>query len=67
MLDIKSLLGAMLAIVFGVVLFPTVKDEVDKINTTGVTGGSLIALLPMIYIIVIVSGAVAYVYWGAKK
>jgi hypothetical protein len=65
-IDIKSLIGAMFGIVVGLALFPVVKDQVDAVNTTGVTGGSLISIIPMIYILIIVGGAVAYVYFASK-
>ena len=67
MIQIKDLISALIGIVVGVALFPVVNDEVQKVNTTGVTGGTLITLIPMLYIIIIFAGAVAYVYVGAKK
>lgn len=32
------------------------KTQVDAVNTTGVTGGTLITLIPMLYIIIIFAG-----------
>lgn len=64
---VKDLITALIGIVIGLVLFPVVKDEVDAVNTTGVRGGSLIGLIPMLYILIIFGGAVAYVVVGMKK
>lgn len=66
-LSIKALIGALIGIVVGLALFPTeehklnlcscwVKTQVDAVNTTGVTGGTLITLIPMLYIIIIFAG-----------
>jgi len=65
-ISIKSLIGALIGMVIGLALFPTVTEQVDAINTTGVTGGTLITLLPMVYILIIFGGAIGYVYVANK-
>jgi len=65
-ISIKSLIGALVGIVVGLALFPVVKEQVDAINVTGVTGGTLVSLIPMIYILIIFGGAIAYVYVATK-
>jgi len=61
---IDKLIGAMLAIVVGVVLIPVIIDSVDGLNATAVaryTGvGALTDILPLLFVIIIVGGAVAY-------
>jgi hypothetical protein len=39
-------------------LFPIVNDAVNDVNVTGVTGGSLIKLIPFFYILLIIGGAI---------
>lgn len=63
-------MGAMLAVVVGVALVPTIIDAIDNVRyidgnistpatlPTGV--GSLIVILPLLFVIIIVGGAVAY-------
>jgi ACR3 family arsenite efflux pump ArsB len=65
-LSIKALIGALIGIVVGLALFPTVKTQVDAVNVTGVSGGTLIGLIPMLYIIIIFAGAVGYVYVSSR-
>jgi hypothetical protein len=65
-ISIKSLIGALIGMVIGLALFPTVTEQVDAINTTGITGGTLITLLPMVYILIIFGGAIGYVYVANK-
>lgn len=65
-ISVKALIGALVGIVVGLALFPVVKEQVDAINTTGVTGGTLITLIPMVYILIIFGGAIAYVYVSSK-
>lgn len=61
---IDKLIGAMLAIVVGVVLIPVIIDSVDGLNATALaryTGVSaLTAILPLLFVIIIVGGAVMY-------
>jgi len=56
-----TLLEALIGIVIGLALLPVVINQVNLVNTTGVTGGSLIALIPFIYVLIIFAGAAAYV------
>lgn len=68
---IDKLMGAMLAVVVGVALVPTIIDAIDNVRyidgnistpatlPTGV--GSLIVILPLLFVIIIVGGAVAYI------
>lgn len=67
---IDKLMGAMLAVVVGVALIPTIIDAIDNVRyidgnistpatlPTGV--GSLIVILPLLFVIIIVGGVVAY-------
>lgn len=66
-MNIKSLIGALVGIVVGLALFPVVNEQVTAINTTGITGGSLIGLIPMLYILIIFGGAIAYVVATQKQ
>ena len=65
-IELRTLIGALVGIVVGLALFPVVVEQVNSINTTGVTGGYLISLIPMIYILIVFSGAIGYVYVSAK-
>ena len=60
---INKLLGAMLAIVVGIAMLPTITDVIAGLNTetlpTAVT--SLVDLLPILFVIIIVAGAVSYI------
>lgn len=52
------LIGTLVGVVIGLVLFPIVNDAVNAVNVTGVTGGSLIKLIPFFYILLIIGGAI---------
>lgn len=61
---IDRLIGAMIAIVVGVVLVPVVISTVDGLNATALaryTGvGALTAILPLLFVVIIVGGALMY-------
>jgi hypothetical protein len=57
-MNTKVLIGTLVGVVIGLVLFPIVNDSVNAVNTTGVTGASLIKLIPFFYILLIVGGAI---------
>lgn len=60
---VQKLLGAMLAIVVGVAMLPTITDSIDSIDTANLPSAvqSLVDLLPVLFVVIIVSGAVAYI------
>ncbi len=66
MISVKSLLAALIGIVIGLALLPVVITQVNEVNVTGVTGGSLVGLIPFLYILIIFGGAAAYVYVASK-
>jgi hypothetical protein len=61
-MNAKTLIEAVIGIVIGLALFPVVQDSTTNANATGVTG-TLLDLIPTIYVIVIVASAAAYVYF----
>lgn len=65
-IELKTLIGALVGIVVGLALFPVVLEQVNSVNTSGVTGGTLITLIPMIYILIVFGGAIGYVYVATK-
>ena len=60
---INKLLGAMLAIVVGIAMLPTITDVIAGLDTTTLPTAvaSLVDLLPILFVIIIVAGAVAYI------
>ena len=60
---INKLLGAMLAIVVGIAMLPTITDVIAGLDTTALPTAvvSLVDLLPILFVIIIVAGAVAYI------
>ena len=60
---INKLLGAMLAIVVGVALVPTVLESVDAVDLESASPAveALIDLLPILFVVILVAGAVAYI------
>lgn len=60
-ISIKALVGALVGVVVGLALLPTVINQVGLVNVTGVVGGTLVGLIPMAYILIIFGGAIAYV------
>lgn len=65
---INRLLGAMLAIVIGVAMFPTVNDTIAGLDLTEAPTAvtSLIDLLPILFVVIIVAGAVSYISFSRK-
>lgn len=60
---INKLLGALLAIVVGVAMLPTITDVIAGLDTTTLPTAvaSLVDLLPILFVIIIVAGAVSYI------
>lgn len=63
---INKLIGVMIFLVIGLALLPVVNDFVKDLTGVGkafenTTTGSLIDLLPILYVIILVAGSVAYV------
>lgn len=54
-----ELIGALVAIVIGVSLYPTVQSVVDGVNATGTTE-SLLNLVPILFVIGVVVGSIAF-------
>ena len=68
----QRLFLALLIIAIGLALLPVVADFVNELTGTGgdfETGpiGSLIKLLPTLYVLMIVGGVVGYVVTGFRK
>lgn len=69
---VSRLISALIAIVIGLALLPVVGDFVDGLTGTGMqyentTVGSLIDLLPVLYVIILVAATVAYVVISSRK
>lgn len=66
---IDKLVGATIGVVVGLVMLPVVVDIVEDLDTSTYTGvfgtgvDSLVSILPLLYVVIIVGGAVAYVKW----
>jgi len=62
-MEIKNLIGAVLAILVGLALYPAVQTATDDAvaNATGVAL-TLLPLVPTIYVVILVAAAAAYVY-----
>ena len=63
---VNKLIQAMIAIVIGLALLPVVNDFVTDLTGTGgdladTTLGSLVDLLPILFVIILVAGAVAWI------
>lgn len=63
---VNRLIGALLAIVIGLALLPVVGDFVDGLTGVGMqyadtTVGTLINLLPILYVVIVVVGTIAYI------
>lgn len=67
---INKLFGAMLGVVIGLALMPIVIDVTDDVVTTYGSAGTdvlgtgleaLINIIPLLYVVLIVAGAVAYI------
>jgi hypothetical protein len=69
---VKKLIQAMIAVVIGLALLPVVGDFVDGLTGTGMayentTVGSLIDLLPILYVIILVAGAVSWIVFTNRE
>jgi fucose permease len=67
----NKLIGGLIAIVIGLALLPVVAGFVDDLTGTGETFadtniGTLIDLIPVLYVIIIVAGVAAYVVTSRK-
>jgi len=62
----SKLFQAMLIIVIGLALLPTVISSVDALDTAGLSTAvqGLVDLLPILYMVVIVGGAIGYAKFG---
>lgn len=63
---VNKLIGALIALVIGLALLPVVNDFVTELTGTGkafenTTVGSLIDLLPILYVIILVAGVVGFI------
>jgi len=60
---INKLMGAMLAIVVGVAMLPTVTGTIAGLDLTAMPTAvqSLVDLLPILFVVIIVAGAVSYI------
>ncbi|MDD4414960.1 MAG: hypothetical protein PHR14_10550 [Oscillospiraceae bacterium] len=69
---VSKLLGALVTIVVGLALLPIVSDFVDGLTGTGMvyentTTGSLIDLLPILYVLILVGGTIVAVAFSSRK
>jgi hypothetical protein len=67
----NKLIGGLVAIVIGLALLPVVADFVDDLTGNGGTFadsniGTMIDLIPVLYVIIIVAGVAAYVVTSRK-
>jgi hypothetical protein len=67
----NKLIGGLIAIVIGLALLPVVADFVADLTGTDcpfedTNIGTLIDLIPVLYVIIIVAGVAAYVVTGRK-
>jgi hypothetical protein len=62
-MEVRTLLEAVIGIVIGVTLFPVVQTAVENVNSSDSTITALLGLIPMVYIIVVLAGSAAYVYF----
>lgn len=68
---VNRLIQMMIAMVIGLALLPVVNDFVTDLTGTGgslegTTVGSLVDLLPILYVIVLVAGSITYISIGKK-
>ena len=66
---VSRLIGGLIAIVIGLALLPVVIDFVDGLTATGealheTTAGTLVDLLPILFVIAIVVGVISYMKFG---
>ena len=75
---VSKLIQAMISIVIGLALLPVVVDFTDQLTTSGgdtgdpgalydSAAGTLVELLPILYVIILVSGIAGWVYTTTKR
>lgn len=69
---VNKLIQAMIALVIGLALLPVVFGFANELTESGgllhdTTAGSLVDLLPILYVIVLVVAAVSYMAIGKKQ
>ena len=69
---VNKLIGALIAIVIGLALLPVVYNFANALTTSsgalyGTTAGGLVDLLPVVYVIILVAGAVGFVATSRKQ
>ena len=60
-LGTKDLITSLIFVVLGVALYPVVSGAVTDANATG-TEGTILGLIPMLYIFLIIGGITGYLY-----
>lgn len=65
----NKLLGAMLSIVIGVAMLPTITNVIAGLDTANLPKAvvSLVDLLPVLFVIIIVAGAVSYISFSRDR
>lgn len=68
---VNRLIQSLIAMVIGLALLPVVNDFATGLTATGgalegTTTGSLVDLLPVIYVITLVAGAVGFIATGRR-
>jgi len=69
---VNKIIGVMIALVIGLALLPVVHEFADDLTNsvdgvlTGTTTGALVDLLPVIYVIILLAGAVGYIATSRK-
>jgi len=68
---VNNLIQGMIVIVIGLALLPVINDFVVDLTDGGAldgeTAGTLVELLPVLYVIVLVSGVVGFVYTSTRN
>ena len=68
---VNKIIGVMIALVIGLALLPVVNQFATDLTGTGgalegTTTGALVDLLPVIYVIILLAGAVGYIATSRK-
>lgn len=69
---INKLMGALIGIVVGLALLPVVYDFANDLTTSGgalygTSAGALVDLLPIVYVIILVAGAVSFIAFSKRN
>ena len=69
---VNKLIQAMIAIVIGLALLPVVVEFVDDLTAAegaldGTASATLVELLPILYVIILVSGVATWVYTSVRN